>query len=125
MIRDDSLVIDYAAHTGTQGTWTPPSGHVTETLDQWIEMQENADIDGAPMFYTQPTQQATQVCIDDDEDGYDAAAKTVFGVFTEDAKKKAESHRGTDFTEKEVKCLCDSWLALSNASINGVQQKSN
>ena len=108
----------------SHGTWPPPNGHETETQDQWTETQEHADIDGAPLFYTEPTQQATAVCVEDDEEEYDAADPAL-GAFTEEAKKKGESHRGTGFTEKEDKCLCDSWLAVSHDSINGAQQKGN
>ena len=41
----------------------------------------------------------------------------------DDPKKKGESHRGMGFTEKEDKCLCESWLPVSHDSINGAQQK--
>jgi hypothetical protein len=83
MIYDGSFVSEGRVGIGTQDPF--PESH-----DQWAQ-QDVADINGDRLFFTQQTQQATGVCVaDDDEEALGHGDhtlwldKTVLG----DAKKK-------------------------------------
>ena len=122
MIREGrGNIVDNGFQAGAHDAWTQPRAQWTES-----ETQDLADIAGAPLFYTKPTEEATAHRVEDDEEEAIQRAMAQMGpeqTVPDDPKKKGESHRGMGFTEKEDKCLCKSWLAVSHDCINGAQQK--
>jgi hypothetical protein len=60
MIYDGGFVSEGRVGIGTQDPF--PESH-----DQWAQ-QDVADINGDRLFFTQQTQQATGVCVDDDDE---------------------------------------------------------
>jgi hypothetical protein len=80
------------------------------------------------LFYTQLMQQPTAVYPnndeeDEDEDTLGHAQAVATGAGVGGGNKKGESHMISGFTDKENEVLCISWLAVSQDSINGSQQK--
>jgi hypothetical protein len=74
------------------------------------------DIDGARLFFTQPTQ-ATTIRVDDYEE-----APTWHVLTTDDGtKKNGENHMTCSFNDEEDKCLCEAWLATNHDCV-GAQQ---
>ena len=63
MIREGrGDIVDDGDQARTHGAWTQPQAQWTES-----ETQDLADIDGAPLFYTEQTQQATDDRVEEEE----------------------------------------------------------
>jgi hypothetical protein len=60
---------------------------------------------------------------DEDEDTLGHAQAVATGAGVGGGNKKGESHMISGFTDKKNEVLCISWLAVSQDSINGSQQK--